>query len=320
MLFSPIDGTLLSGLDIGDRSQCRRRRRPRQLAPDRDVLAEPHVAPPGGRPLASGRVRGRPAVLPRRARRPVARRRSRDARPDQRRAALAIAIDPGSGNVFVPGSLQTAFTSSVGPLQPGSSWRSSVPIPATTAPAPRAIHGNPGRTIGVLSPDGGSPYVAPRRRGTGRVPRVDRGAVNGAACPVAMGCSYGASAASALPPSCNGEPTLWTCDVGPERRRVPVVAARARHRVPVDRVEVATTAFPGAGFYANCMAGGWERVRADAVRIRGACRRCRAARSRPSRKRPRWLKLRPRRTHDAFSAQAAFPRSLTPRRRTSRRQ
>jgi hypothetical protein len=258
MLFSPIDGTLLSGLDIEDTAAM-------AAAVDGHgnslvtgtywpSLSSPR--PVGSLSLPSGSEVNQPFFLAAldgasHAVSVVTLSATNTAQP------LAIAVDPASGNVFVPTSLGSAFTSSIGPLQPGLFIAVFGPDPCDDGAGPLGPStGTPGNH-GDLAADGGSPYVAPEAQAPAPCPASSAGAVNGAACPVAMGCSYGAMCCICTPTSCKGEPTLWTCDALQNDAQCPSSPPMPSTACPSTTLRC-NYCEPGGRLYANCMGGGWD--------------------------------------------------------------
>jgi hypothetical protein len=130
---------------------------------------------------------------------------------------LAMAVDPTSGYVFVPFTLPTGFTSSVGPIAAGSAIAIFGPDPCDDGAGPSGPATGSALNHGDLAADGGSPYVPPNIT-PAACPANVSGAVNGAACPVAMGCLYGAGIPNTIPAccycaprACNGAATIWAC-------------------------------------------------------------------------------------------------------------
>jgi hypothetical protein len=258
MLFSPVDGTLLSGLDIGDTF-------PNAGAVDGHgnsfvsgtywpSLSSPR--PVGNLSLPAGSEAVQPFFL---------------AALDGLSHAVsvmtlpvadivqpyAMTMDPGSGNVFVLASLGSASTPDSSAAQPGLVVAVFGPDPCddgTGPPGPST--GTPGNH-GVLSPDGGSPYVTPDAVAPAACPASTDEAVNGAACPVAMGCSYGTTCCLCAPTSCNGEPTLWTCDAIQNDAACPSVPPAPGTACPSTTLKC-NYCDAGGRLYANCNAGGWS--------------------------------------------------------------
>jgi hypothetical protein len=256
MLFSPIDGTLLSGLDIGDTF-------PNAGAVDGHgnsfvtgtywpSLTSPR--PVGSLSLPAGSEANQPFFLAAldglsRAVAVVTLPTTEVAQP------YAMTMDPGSGNVFVLTSLGSASTSSSG-TQPSLVIAVFAPDPCDDGAGPSGPStGNPGNH-GVLSSDGGSPYVVPDAVAPAACPASTAGAVNGAACPVAMGCSYATTCCICAPTSCNGQPTLWTCSAIQNAAGCPSSPPMPGTACPSTTLKC-NYCEPGGRLYANCNAGGW---------------------------------------------------------------
>ena len=257
MLFSPIDGTLLSGLDIGDTF-------PSAGAVDGHGnsfvtgtywpnLSSPR--PVGSLSLPAGSEANQPFFLA--ALDGLSRAVSVLTLPTTgMEQPYAMTMDPGSGTLYVLASFAPA------PAGIGTSAPVSIavfaPDPCDDGAGPSGPStGNPGNH-GVLSADGGSPYVAPDAVAPAACPASTAGAVNGAACPVAMGCSYGTTCCICAPTSCNGQPTLWTCDANQND-----AACSSTPPTPGTAGCPSTTLKcncrdPGGRLYANCNAGGWS--------------------------------------------------------------
>jgi hypothetical protein len=175
--------------------------------------------------------------------------------PDNDAQPLGIAIDPTSGTVYVPGLLTTAFTSTVGPLQPGPFIAVFGPDPCDDGAGPLgSATGNPS-DHGDLGPDATSPYSA-SDAAPAPCPATQAEATNGAACPVAMGCSFGTTCCLCTPTACNGQPTTWTCDpLGTPNPQCPASPPAPLGTCP-SGVQC-NYCLPGGRFYANCTAAGW---------------------------------------------------------------
>jgi hypothetical protein len=256
LLFSPTDGTQLSGLDIdptfpwsGAVDAYGNTLLTGTYWPKATPIPVGQLSLPGGgaqnQPLFVAALDGASnavAVATLGA--------SNDAQP------LVMASDPVSRNTFVAATLTTAFTSSVGPIQPGTFLAVFGPGPCDHGAGPSGPStGNPGNH-GVLAPDGGSPYTGAEAGAPAPCPSSASGATNGAACPVAMGCSYGDECCFCSPASCNGASSTWTCNT-----------IQNPSGCPVSPPAVGTACSPaslqcnyclsGGRFFAQCMAGGW---------------------------------------------------------------
>jgi hypothetical protein len=258
LLFSPIDGTLLSAIHIEETE-------PWGAAVDghgNSLLtgiywpSNTSSRPVGSLALASDSEFNQPLFLAALdgTSRPVSLATmgsTSDAQP------LGIAVDRRSGNVFVHGNSPTAFTSSIGPLQPGVFVAVFGPDPCDDGAGPKGPStGNPSNH-GDLLADGGSPYAASDGQAPAACPASPAGALNGAACPVAMGCSYGATCCSCAPTACDGEPTLWTCDNLQNVAQCPSSPPPPGTACPSTSLQC-NYCLSGGRFYADCMAGGWD--------------------------------------------------------------
>ena len=123
----------------------------------------------------------------------------------------AMAVDPGSGNVFAAITLTAAFTPSVGAVQPGRTSPCSRRTRATTAPGLSGLPRATRATTGISHPTEGHPTCPWTPTHPAACPANGANAVNGAACPVARGCSYGVSCCSCNPTACGDASTTWTC-------------------------------------------------------------------------------------------------------------
>jgi hypothetical protein len=256
VLFSPIDGTLLSGLDIGSTFAW-------SAAVDRHgntlvtgtYWPKTSPIPVGGLSLPGGSQLNQPLFLAAldgqsNAVAIATLGASNDGQP------LGIAVDPGSGNIYVPFKLSTAFTSSVGPLMPGILRAVFGPDPCDDGVGPLGPSTGNSANHGDLAPDGGSPYSPPDAAAPAACPSAQAGATNGAACPVAMGCSYGTTCCFCDPSPCNGQPTTWTCNslANPDSR-CPATPPQPSTSCPSGLT--CNYCLPGGRFFAQCGAGGW---------------------------------------------------------------
>jgi hypothetical protein len=258
MLFSPVDGTLLSGLDIGDTF-------PNAGAVDGhgNSLVTGTYWPSRSSPRPVGNLSlpaGSEAVQPfflasldglSRAVSAMTLPTTDIAQP------YALTMDPGSGHVFVLASLGSASTTDGGTTQPGLVVAVFGPDPCDDGAGPSGPSTGTAGNHGVLLPDGGSPYVAPDAVAPAACPASTAGAVNGAACPVAMGCSYGTTCCICTPTSCHGEPTLWTCDAIQNDAGCPSSPPTPGTACPSTALKC-NYCEPGGRLYANCNAGGWS--------------------------------------------------------------
>jgi hypothetical protein len=181
---------------------------------------------------------------------------------------LAIAVDPGSGNIFVPGTVSTAFTSSVGAVPAGTFVAVFGPDPCDDGAGPIGSSTGTTGNHGDLLPDGGSPYVANDGATPAACPADPSNAINGAACPVAMGCTYGDSCCICTPTACNGEPTTWTCDVVQNTdpscpSSPPAPGTPCPTYTPPGSQTQCDYCLPEGRLDAVCTIGGWETVYAQ---------------------------------------------------------
>lgn len=259
MLFSPTDGTLLSGLDIGSTF-------PTTGAVDGHgnafvtgtywpSLSSPR--PVGTLSLPAGSEAVQPiflAALDGLSRAVAVATLPTTANDDE---PYAMTVDPSSGTVFVVASRGTRSTSSSTSAQPILVIAVFGPNPCDDGAGPSGPSTGTAGNHGVLGADGGSPYVEPDAVAPAACPASTAGAVNGAACPVAMGCSYGTTCCICAPTSCNGEPTLWTCDAIPNAAGCPSSPPTPATACPSTTLKC-NYCQPGGRLYANCNAGGWS--------------------------------------------------------------
>jgi hypothetical protein len=183
---------------------------------------------------------------------------SNDAQP------YAMAVDPGSGNVFAAFTLSAAFTSSVGAVQPGTYLAVFAPDPCNDEAGPLgSATGNP-NNHGDLAPDGGSPYVPKEAGAPAACPANGANAVNGAACPVARGCSYGASCCSCNPNPCGAASTTWTCVGVANGNGCPGSPPSPGATCSNTSLQCDYCTLQGR-LVAVCTAGGWETLEAQIV-------------------------------------------------------
>ena len=176
----------------------------------------------------------------------------------------AMAVDPGSGNVFAAFTLTAAFTSSVGAVQPGTYLAVFAPDPCNDGAGPLgSATGNPSNH-GDLGPDGGSPYVPKDAGAPAACPANGANAVNGAACPVARGCSYGVSCCSCNPNACGDASTTWTC-VGVQNGQGCPASPPSPGATCSSTSLVCDYCTLQGRLVAQCTAGGWETLEAQIV-------------------------------------------------------
>jgi hypothetical protein len=170
---------------------------------------------------------------------------------------LLVAVDPASGKTFVAATLAVGFTSSVGALQPGTLLAVFGPDPCDDGAGPTGPSTGSPSNHGDLLPDGGSPYM-PSDGGTpAACPGSAAGAVNGAACPVAMGCSYGTSCCFCSPMTCNGASTTWTCNVVQNSAGCPSSPPSPGGSCSPTSLSC-NYCLAGGRYYAQCTAAGWN--------------------------------------------------------------
>jgi hypothetical protein len=255
LLLSPIDGTLLSGLNIGNTT-------PANAAVDANgntlftgtYQPQSSPIPVGGLTLPAGTGTNQPLFVAAldglsQAVGVATLGASNDAQP------VAIAVDPASGNVFVAATLATAFTSSAGALQPGTFIAVLGPDVCNDGAGPLGPStGNPSNH-GDLGPDGGSPFM-PDAAAPAPCPPDYPHAVNGAACPVPMGCLFGATCYFCTPMACNGKSTTWNGITPIDTSACPAAAP-----MPGAACSQSITCYycsSGGLVAATCSAGGWS--------------------------------------------------------------
>ena len=173
--------------------------------------------------------------------------------------AYGIAMDlSGSGRIFVAASLDTATTSSVGPIAAGPFIAVFGPDPCVTGGGPQgSMTGNPS-DHGDLPPDGSPPVTQPDSGVPAQCPASSALAVNGAACPVKRGCAYGSECCICIPTPCGGQSTTWTCTT----LAAPDPGCPASP--PADGVACSTSGLEctycasGGRQLATCTAAGWQ--------------------------------------------------------------
>ncbi len=260
-LFSPVDGTLLSGFDIGDTFVY-----PGSGAVDGhgNSLVTGTYWPSTTRPpplpgltLPASGQNNQPTFLAvfdglSRPLASLAVATTSDGQP------YAMTMDPGSGNIYVIGTIGTSTTDS-GAKVPSLVIDVFAPDPCNDGAGPSGPStGTPGNH-GVLASDGGSNYVVPDAGAPAACPASTAGAVNGAACPVARGCSYGTTCCICAPAAtpCNGQPTLWTCSTLQNDPTCPSSPPTPGTACPSTTLKC-NYCDPGGRLYANCNAGGWS--------------------------------------------------------------
>ena len=207
LLFSPIDGTLISGAQISETA-------PWGVVADtrgNSLVTGTYWDPPawgsaslprsGDQPLFLAAVDGtsKPAGL-------AGLGTTTGAQP------TGIAMDrSGSGRIFVAASLNAATTSTVGPIAAGPFIGVFGPDPCVTGGGPQGSMTGNASDHGDLPPDGSPPVTQPDAGTPGPCPASSALAVNGAACPVQRGCAYGSECCICIPTPCGGRSTTWTC-------------------------------------------------------------------------------------------------------------
>ncbi|HLK36292.1 MAG TPA: hypothetical protein VKU41_06030 [Polyangiaceae bacterium] len=256
LLFSPTDGSVLSALNVGDTSPWSsvadghgntlltgtfwQERSPIPVG----GLFIPVVNGGAGQPLFVAALDGASNAVAVATMGP-----GNDAQP------LGIAMDRAGGNVYVPGQLTTAFTSTVGPLQPGTFMAVFGPDPCDDGAGPAGAATGDASNHGDLGPDAASPYV-PADASPAACPATQAAATNGAACPVPMGCSFGTTCCFCTPTACNGQATTWTCDpLGTPDARCPATPPAPQSTCPSGLQ--CNYCLSGGRFYAQCTAAGW---------------------------------------------------------------
>jgi len=123
-----------------------------------------------------------------------------------------MAMNPsGAGHIYVPAYLAASTTSWVGPISAGMYVAVLGPDTCVTGGGPKGSATGDPSDHGNLPTDGGVPVTPPDSGTPAPCPSSPTLAVNGAACPVKMGCAYGSECCICAPTACNGQPTLWTC-------------------------------------------------------------------------------------------------------------
>ena len=211
LLFSPIDGSLISGAQVSETY-------PRGLASDGrgnslivggywdDLVWGATTLPRSGeQPLFLAAVDGtsKPAGLA------GAGTASTGYPPGGDPYGIAMSTS-GQGRIYVPADLGTATASSIGPIAGGNYIAVFGPDPCVTGGGPQGSATGDPSDHGSLFADASVP-VGPDSGAPGPCPASSALAVNGAACPVKRGCSYGSECCICLPTPCNGQSTTWTC-------------------------------------------------------------------------------------------------------------
>ena len=124
---------------------------------------------------------------------------------------LGIAIDR-TGRIFVAATMNAATTTSVGPISTGPFIAVFGPDPCVTGVGPI------GATTGDASNHGdlpATPFTLPDPGPPGPCPASSGQVQDGAACPVKRGCAYGSECCICIPTPCGSQPTHWYCSVLP---------------------------------------------------------------------------------------------------------
>ena len=265
LLFSPTDGSLLSGANITPTFTF-----PNGGAVDAhgNAFVTGTYWPPGRGPSPSTARRSPRAAAATTIR--CSSRRPTDCRTAS--AALnpgggnsaqpaAIAADSVAGNVYVAMTVPTTFY-----LEASARCRrartspSSSPDPCDDGAGPAGSSTGTAGNHGDLGPDARLTLRPRRRRSARRVPRACERRVNGAACPVSRGCSYTPNECC----FCSPKPYRRGVDhvVVPERRERPGMPGRrrstpARNAARARRLSCDYCTLQGR-LVAQCTAGGWE--------------------------------------------------------------
>jgi hypothetical protein len=263
LLLSPVDGTLLSGLDIAGTV-------PSGAAVDghgNTLLTGsywPEITPVrvGGLALPNGGA-NQPLFLAAldgasHAVGVATLGASNDAEP------LSIAVDSASGTTYVASTLRTAFTSTLGVLQPGPLLAVFGPDPCADDAGPLGSSTGQPSNHGDLLPDGGSVDVGVDGSGPAACPPSAAEAVNGAACPIAMGCTYDTTCCSCVPSPCDEELTTWACFSLGNIDACPSSAPSPGTACPSTDVGC-NYCLPGGRLFVQCTPGGWETGYASAL-------------------------------------------------------
>jgi hypothetical protein len=169
---------------------------------------------------------------------------------------FGIAVAP-SGNVLVVATASTAFDTPVGSVPAGA-------FVAVFGPDACALDAGPlGGATGDASNHGdlpldGSAYVPPDSAAPAECPVAQADAKSGAACPVAMGCSYGTTCCFCSPMACGAASTTWTCnDLGTPDTNCPASPPSAGAACPSTTTKC-NYCLSGGRYFADCTAGGWS--------------------------------------------------------------
>ena len=212
LLFSPIDGTLISGAQVSPTF-------PEGVASDRRgnslivgtywedlIWGETTLLRSGEHPLFLAAVDGtsKPAGL---AGAGIA---STGYPPDSNPYGIAMSSS-GDSRIYVSTGLGATATSSIGPIAAGNYIAVFGPDPCVAGRGPQGSATGDPSDHGSLPLDGSLPVTPPDGGTPAPCPASSALAVNGAACPVKMGCGYGRECCICIPTPCGGQPTTWTC-------------------------------------------------------------------------------------------------------------
>lgn len=177
----------------------------------------------------------------------------------------AIAVDSVTGNVYVGMTNPAAFSSSIGTLQAGTYLAVFDPDPCDDGAGPSGPStGTPGNH-GDLGPDGGSPYV-PVDAGAPAACPAGGAVVNGAACPVARGCSYtGSECCICSPKPCGDASTTWLCSSVANGKSCPSSPPNPGTACGSDTTLSCQYCTLEGRLVAQCTGGGWETLDAQIV-------------------------------------------------------
>jgi hypothetical protein len=155
----------------------------------------------------------------------------------------------GNGAIAIAGLTDTAFTTEAGNVPIGSFV---IVMSPPTCNAPDVPLPNVEAGTGKLRDAEPAVDVTPAP-----CPTDTDAAVNGAACPGAMGCSYGTVCCSCEPKACGNEPTLWTCnDLATQDPSCPSSPPAPGGTCPTN--VHCNYCLTGGRFFADCTAGGWS--------------------------------------------------------------
>jgi hypothetical protein len=258
LLFSPIDGSLLSGAQLTPSS-------PNGLAVDRrgnslvvgtywDSLIWGNTSLPrsGDHPFFLAAVDGtsQPAGLAGVA---------NTAGPPSEGEPYGMALDPtGTGKIYVPIVLEASTNPALGQIAGGTYIAVFGPDTCVTGGGPQGSATGDPADHGNLPGDGGVPITPPDSGTPGPCPAAETLAVNGATCPVKRGCGYGSDCCICEPVACHGQPTLWTCTtLAPPDPGCPATPPANGSSCSTLQLEC-TYCATGGRQLATCTAAGWQ--------------------------------------------------------------